>query len=561
MLSDQFSQNLSEEDLWQTFLLTVSGEGHSFPDAVESPFIISILSGLHDDLSISQQNFLARKMLTRLSERVRDNIPFNDIDLNILRLTFPYFTRSDVLAEVRLFLRTSFKPETWRRRSVTDVRALADSLLDIDVVDSTPANWLAYYEYALQFPELSNDAFDQTGTALIGIGIKEFFDFFGRAESSDKAQFTVETYLPALLTQYGKAVVGRYLSQFLRKFPDYADLKSAAVAAGLDIASSELPLNLGKGNSLIEQQLNWAYDLLKVEMQRDSSNLIQHVIQSDRIKMVYSDYAGSPHITKFQQSLMNEIERLGAGTEMFPTLASTFDEVPPEISGLQRLVFLFPMYLTSYKRDKAGYGVIPYGVQKRIGALVPATNPLQRLLLDEVPLEYLLDEAAKGFMPVYCHRNYAMAEMVVQCVDSNASLRKAFPKRLIRSIEERPRKGFSPLQQFRKLPESNWIYLFDLGDLEQISKVCDGLGNSKIFSVSHELAIQVGVGFNRYMVPWMLENNRWEILERAAHRLLSHFNMAAHLQALGIETDRSPDSPATESYNVVNLEPKRQKKL
>jgi len=554
MFSDQFPQDLSDEDLWQTFLQITSGEGHSFADNVENSYVISIVSGLHDELSISQQNFLSRMMLARLGERFRDDVPFDKVDLNILRLTFPYFTRSDVLSEVRLFLKANFKPETWRRRSLNEIRALADSLLDIGVVDSTSANWLAYYNYASQFPELSNDAFDQMSAALISIGIKDFFEFVGQAGGSDKVQSTVEAYLPALLSEHGKASVGNHLSMFFRKFPHCDELKSAAAAAGLDISPVELQLNLGKGNSPTERQLNWAYDLLKVEMQRDHSYLVQQVIQSDTIKMVYSDYAGSSDLTKFQQGLMREIEKIGAGTEIIAMPSSTFAEVPPEISGLQRLAFLFPMYLTSYKRDKAGYGVIPYGLQERIGALVPANNPLQRLPLDEVSFEYLLAEAAKGGMPIYCHRNYAMAEMVVQCVDSNASLRKNFPKRLIQSIEQqRSRKGSIPFQQLRKLPETNWIYLFDLGDLEQIEKVLPSFYNARIFSVSHNLAIQVGIGFNRYMVPWMLENNRWQVLENAALRLISQFHLSDHLRKIGIETGPPPVVQAGDPKNVVKL--------
>lgn len=531
----EYALDLSEEELWQRFQWALSGEdGAVSRDDVRSPeddvHVVSALAEIHEHLTITQRNFLAKKMVERVHRSILSTKPLERIDLRILSLSFPYFTKSDLCSEARTVVYTAFNEEYWRERDHQDTLALVDALLDLGHGQKTPKKWLEYYNYAVGIPGLASAAFDQTCTALTEINAHSFFRFVRREKRIEWVTERISAYLPALLERQGSAAVSQHLAAYMRERPTTADaLNGLARALGLEFSPND-------SRDPIERHLMFVQQVLDFEASEPGGDEKAEVAESGLITAICSDYTKNVRLIDFQYKMIAEIEgRLDAG--MLRTKgSSTFDEAPADISGLQRIVFAFPMYLTDSKRQM-GYGVIPYGVQKRIGVMMPLRNGIGRNIVGEVDLVQLLTRASESNNTIFYQRNYAIGEMATQCVDQNSDLRKTFDRAKIRSIEleSRVEGGARFPWEILDTPSSDWIYLFDLGDLSTIRNQVNNRDDVLVATVRHDLNIQVGLGFNKYMVPWMLQEKRWSVLGQVASRLVSELNLEEDMRELGIE--------------------------
>jgi hypothetical protein len=177
--------------------------------------------------------------------------------------------------------------------------------------------------------------------------------------------------------------------------------------------------------------------------------------------------------------------------------------------------------------------------------LIPAQNTIKlhkaEMLRDgRWTLAGILAHTIANHGHVYCPRNYALAEIVQQCAITYSISNFSAPH-LLRYTT--PAIVGARRQAATFLPEKtagpNWIYLFDLGDsshvrreVKQRSHLRDAISER----IRHDLDIPVGVGFNLFMLPWLLEESRWAKLTNVVEGFRAA--LSEPLKAIGVSVER-----------------------
>lgn len=315
---------------------------------------------------------------------------------------------------------------------------------------------------------------------------------------------------------------------------------------------TSVPIKVGATDkstaNVLPHQFRTSWEMLQREIRESprASWLNDKILQKSSIHVIWSNYARSHELTKFQREILFTLESLRSPLDKMRTKETgTFDELPADQSGLRRFVYAFPMYLTDAKRDR-GFAVIKYGAHRTLGAFVPDDNLIwPKTEIFERPtwaLSDLLSRVSRADeCKVLCLRNYAISEILVQCVDFHDQLREEFDLQRVRQVDPPVSSQSGPthfLPTLKKIEGHNWVFLFDLGDwrnLEAELQHSPEFPNGKLFNVAHGLDIPVGLGCNRYMLPWLLENERWKTIEGAIEKNIKRSEFRNQMNQMGIQ--------------------------
>ncbi|MDB5657324.1 MAG: hypothetical protein JWQ94_4937, partial [Tardiphaga sp.] len=104
------------------------------------------LASFHDELRPTQQNFLAAHFLDVLHNQLRlDSL--DEVGVNILSLTDPYFVRSDHRAAAELLISSAFAEAEWHRRSFEDLVVIGSALAELAYSASGAKDlWRRFYQ-------------------------------------------------------------------------------------------------------------------------------------------------------------------------------------------------------------------------------------------------------------------------------------------------------------------------------------------------------------------------------------------------------------------------------
>lgn len=308
------------------------------------------------------------------------------------------------------------------------------------------------------------------------------------------------------------------------------------------------------------EELRYARGILEHELARKkySKPWLEDALSSGMISVIFSNYSNDKLIQRFQNRLIGSLEELNGGRcQLKPKESGTFDEVLADQCGHKKFLYVFPMYLTDVKRER-GFAVVPYGKHRQLGALIPQSNifcPIDDVDSRVWNLSDLLAKVNRFDGSVYCLQNYAVSEIIFQTIDSSDELRMDFDLKRVRSIGPSlsgQRVALGPVNSLSALTSSNWVYIFDLGDWKRLEAELreSELQSARLFTVPHGQDIPVGVGCNRYALPWLLESLRGSRLKEILYKELSDANLVSQMGKMGISTVRMQSDM---EENIVQL--------
>jgi hypothetical protein len=299
---------------------------------------------------------------------------------------------------------------------------------------------------------------------------------------------------------------------------------------------------------------------------------IKRVLASPEIQLVKSPYTGLSEFHRLHAAIFSAVSDLKSSDEyLSQDKTDDFHELSdPLTTDRKRILYTFPMYLTESKRSR--FSVLAYGRQRELGLLVPPGSTVlsrqrQYQAQNDWNLATILQHVASNTRGVVlCLKNYATKEIAIQCATSNQKCEHFTLKQLqeidpsgnfvTSSARRRTRRSQKPKRVTRLVPGEtagdDWVFLFDLGNLSEVEKECkdhDDLKFCQIVRIQHGLDIPVGIGFNLYLVPWLLEDSRWRRLRQLVLDAASP--LAESLRKTGIEFGEGQQG-ATE--HVVDIE-------
>ncbi len=315
----------------------------------------------------------------------------------------------------------------------------------------------------------------------------------------------------------------------------------------------ELPMELVAANRILGSFLD----------DRGGADRISPVLKSRDILLVKSFYTGIPEFQRLHSTIYSKVHDLKANDErVLEAETSDFRELTdPLTTETKRILYTFPMYLTDLKRTR--FSVLAYGRQRELGVLVPSGSTLLSLRTrfedeNDWNLANLLQHIASNAKGVlFCLANYATSEIAIQCMTHNPDKCAAFTADRLRevsvatnvvipsAVKGKKRGARQPRKVKRLVPADtsghDWAFLFDLGSQPKVEAEIGqhtDLRGCEIIRIRHDLDIPVGIGLNLYLVPWLLQRNRWQELQRLVLDAVSP--LAESLRHMGIEFGEGP---------------------
>lgn len=209
----------------------------------------------------------------------------------------------------------------------------------------------------------------------------------------------------------------------------------------------------------------------------------------------------------------------------------------PEEAACQRILYLFPFYITELRRSH--WGVIQYGWQRSFCVAVHQMHPTWwKFSADAtdaaVWLTDFANETKEAEGQVSTLLGYVVAEMYNKVV---AAIDNREVKRLLGSFKTpEPRDKTDPLpKHFRADAEQqlNHAFVFDIADRPQVEKELPATHG--IATLRHGLRIPVGIGFTLPTLPALLHDDLWRKLLKTAERVLEPKNIRTALRDYGVE--------------------------
>lgn len=542
---------MTENPLLRRIQAILGDDLHLLNDAREQAYE---LAAQYDEIEQHQRDLISEMMFSVLKSALSASTPLDHEAVMVLALSDPWLLRSHHGSAARLLLSASFREQDWEKRSLDDLVSIGNALAELDYVPPDAVSlWQAFFLRFSSDPEKRIVALDVALAGLSIVGV-EGFAAVATAMTFDAGMAERwQIYLPALIRSSGRAAVASVLGNVLQEASSASsrDLLAVARAHGLRIEShAAVPADL---RSAITR-----YRLEKAEA--EVLGLPSDVLAGKRLHVVYSDYAGDALIDEFQNSvvhLVQELDPLAISNE-----SKAFAELPQEGTLQRRFVYTFPTYLTEGKR-KNGYAVLPFGHQRRLGAVVSNTSVLLPKTDPNALVAHTLEKlvgnlAGHSGSRVYTLQNFAMGEMVLQALAKDPRQAETFDLSMIQMLNQlEPRGDYIP-PQVGQSAERTSVFIFDLAGMPrvnaQIAKARrhSFLKDARVVVLEHDLDVPVGVGFNRYAADWAAADDRWTRLQSLVSDWVRKPGFVESLRKLGIDVDAA-SSRVDHGPNVVPI--------
>ena len=550
---------LRDEQVWPYFrgLLEDSHGAKSHG----STLVVPSLADAFDTMSITRREYLAQHMLDVLGDALALCSSLETVHYNILSLATPYFACTDSARGAKQLLRAALEkvvaPASAVHWSLANIKAIARALATLERHDGKPDLWRQLYKCHEEPSPTGAGLFDVCIAGLLGCRLDDVLAFLDSLTCDEYVMARIEAYLPRMLEQFPTEQVRAGLQilsekaagpagEVLRKIMQDAGI---APVAPLPASAQVIPFRqFGLASEpRLPPFLEHAYKALKLEETLWQEGF-KELLAQDPLRVIWSTYSGIPELAIAQNQLIAEIEKLHGSRKEKVTKnpSSDFSELPSGQSE-SKYIYVFPTYLTEHK-IRSGYGVIPYGTHRELGALIPYSTGFT-MSVDtghSVQLEELIFAALGTSMKFCCLQNYASHEIVWQIVNNSKTLRSQFKPRHI-ELASLPRGPRAPAIPNMVVARKDLIYLFDLAAFEAVKsavKKLPALEGSRLVRVRHNLNIPVGVGCSRYAVEWLVDEHRWERIAARARELICAGALPAQLGKIGIEIDEPDDRPA-----------------
>jgi hypothetical protein len=201
------------------------------PNAVTDDDIIPSVAALHEALSISRREYIAAKMLERLKQSLLAPASLTQLDMSILYLTFPYFTRSDHRNEARFLIENAFSIRLVTHSSVEEMEAITNSLLQLEFKGDIGI-WSSY------FSKYGDAVLNTCFAGLVECSLTDFFNFLQPLKYTPFLENLIVAYLTTRLFElYPRDLLAEKLEEFLSFAPAGfgTHLRDAAMAAGIPV--------------------------------------------------------------------------------------------------------------------------------------------------------------------------------------------------------------------------------------------------------------------------------------------------------------------------------------
>jgi hypothetical protein len=270
-----------------------------------------------------------------------------------------------------------------------------------------------------------------------------------------------------------------------------------------------------------------------------STSRIMRVSKKQPVKIIRSIYTHLGSLEQLHNAIFALLEQLGL--QVTAIESSDFAQlVDPVLQGTERLVFTFPLYLTSSKRKNIF--VLPYGAQTEIGAVIPRDSFLladkpQHNALSAWDLEsFLLRLSSHGDTKLFSPQNYSLDDIVH---DTMINCDGCKPLKPICHIDAGNLRAATRLRSWIKKEAAKdgprWVFLFDLGDRSVVEKAVRSIPPKHrpvVVTLPHRIHVPVGVGFNLYMLPWLQQGSHWSAIRAKVANMED--TIASDLKKIGI---------------------------
>lgn len=286
---------------------------------------------------------------------------------------------------------------------------------------------------------------------------------------------------------------------------------------------------------------------------KENTELIE-VVNQKEYTIIDPPYIGSTDnsFTALKQELIS----LNIGMKNDPKNEKVFEPVESIFLYDQPVIFLYPYFLDDYRMMNRGAGVIPYAKQTSISIVIHKQNDLyyKWLALRDSAEAYLKNGGSKKFESKELDRAISesesetwLKELIQHLYKANGkihsirgyvfdSLIQQFAKKHISSAENKKMIEVLAESTYIKdinrdlpfyrphssgtLPPKSEILLLDPADAHKVSHNGVSLELKElntnyydIVTVKHNLKVSVGIGFSLYILPRLLKNKNWKILQ------------------------------------------------
>lgn len=228
-----------------------------------------------------------------------------------------------------------------------------------------------------------------------------------------------------------------------------------------------------------------------------------------------------------------------------------------DLANTRRVMYLFPFYLTPSRRSL--FGVLPFGAQRKLGFILPKSHPsstrwdqlteaAQRNPLNPqggapLPLNDQLTWIARLILDTHEIKGklawflgFSQKEILNNCriLSQDSSIRHALT--VIETSLGLSRRHDLPVftqcdLRLTVYPQNRTVVTFDPG--EACITNAGIRDDCRCVVCEHGLDVPVGIGFNLYMLPSLLLDDKWKILLEVARTGYGHFK--SELAEIGIE--------------------------
>lgn len=525
-------------------------------------------AGLFDLLSDVDRGLLANFMYDELRKGLRDRQPLQPLHRAILALVNPYFINQDIEFEARVLLSKAFRNKP---RPFEDELAIAHGLIDLSF--RVPGSEDIWSEFYTRHSANSNERYDALDAALSGLATWNIIAFQELVAKQPAERWLIDRiamFVPTLTRKFTPAQVSELVGAVYSRCNDAVErdrLSRLANAYSLVIK----PLRAKEGHAPSTSNDNSVVDLVSfqkipewliyanrlVSAQRLADPNIKDIRVHPTIHIYRSAYTGNRVIDDFQSAVIEKIRELAnSALDVTSSESDEFAELSSSISLSRKVIFAFPTYLTSAKRNM-GYCCASFGKQRRIGILIPEGNQLYKRCDELTTVEDTLRRVKRDGGKVFCVRNYAIHEIVRQIAETDPDLEQYFDERHLRPCERRDRVPVI------NEDSRNFVFMFDLAGWEHLSsrskkprtqsttsgrKRSDWIVGAKTTKLSHSATIEVGVAFSKHLVEWLLDGERWFYIASLVSTLAGNRDFISALSRLGVDVDATlpPKKNSTE---------------
>jgi hypothetical protein len=508
--------------------------GNSFDDAPHQLVVSTLLDAGLDQAGSAVIGQAIHRLLSKASALPHTPAYLNDLLLICSEVKIPdsapWFL--DILQS--LMRSPNAVAQRW---SLRDTRKLLISAAALQIPANTSPRTRDLWKQIILLPETATIALFAFGSKLHQ-QVPELQTWWSVCPDDRKCKELAQIITVAYRQDSERAtsVLNEFRTQWEPSLQDAIDQQLIALGELPLFSRVELPKELAQGQRTLA--------LLRTD--ESSIARIDRVLASRDITVIRSTYSGLKGLEKLHHSIVLWLHDEAPAERITEHDSSDFEELTDLLTNeTKRMIFTFPLYLTEEKRKRQF--VLSYGKQKEIGLLVPAQSTLitlqQRLHeIGKWNLAGILEQTVRKQGRIYCPSHYAMSEIVIQCAAHHPECGMVNTERIFEipfqtAAASSGRRGFRRPRRVvpKELQGSDWIYLFDLGDnLNVLHDVGHdrALRDARNFRIAHDLDIPVGVGFNVYMAPWIIEADRWRTLQLLVQAEVHP--LAKQLQEIGI---------------------------